>query len=175
MKKVIAFILCFSCLLPAFCIDYNEIQTNIERNALQNSAFLIDGFKTSKSILEGKYGLCFESQTAFSRKISAKAIEEHYYNVHGFSSSICLGPQINLFNNALEGILVGMYPGFVLNFTDSIGTWRLKWICDVSYNVIAYKNVMIGCSIRKDLLRNEELEVMVKIGFAMESKKYKVY
>ena len=174
MKRSIAFLMCLSFITCAYSIDLSDKQSIDNGKLVLNSAFLIDGLKTSTSIAEGNYGLCFESQTAFSRIISGKAIEELLFSANGFLSTICIGPQINLQNNALEGLLIGTYPGFILRFNENIGIWRPRWICDASYNTIIYRNIMIGVSIRKDILLNKEVEIGLKIGIAMENSNYKV-
>jgi len=166
MRKVIVLALVlFS--IKCFAFDKNSIEY------VKNSAFSIDGNKTFKYISEDLYGLSYEVQTAFTYLISGKSLNSYYLFNNGFYSSLCIGPQINLFNNAIEGLLIGTYPGFSVEFNDSEGTWKAIWLCEASFNTII-ENILLGISVSKDLFQINETEITFKVGYCFSNSKYKL-
>jgi hypothetical protein len=178
MKLHLTVLFLFSSTISLFAIDASRIGNNISSNKPKlNSAYFIRPIDIYQNANQKLFGMSFEGETAFNNVFSLKAIEDICGNTDVFHVKLLIGPQYNLFENALEGLLVGIYPGFTIepfNETDEV-KWKLMLVGEVTYNLVLTEHLGIGVYLADNLLNIADATVGIKIGIMFENSTYKVY
>jgi hypothetical protein len=123
------------------------------------------------------FGLSFEGQTAFNNVFSLKVIEDICGNTDMFHVKLLIGPQYNVFENAIEGLLFGVYPGIVIdpiNETDQV-KWKIVLVGEVAFNILTFNHFGVGVYANTNILDIYDVSVGIKIGILFENPTYKVY
>jgi hypothetical protein len=167
------------CIVTLDCASAQII--DLQKNSLadrfpkKNSAVIIRPFDIYENAKNNLYGISFDISTAFTNTFSIKTIQQYAYGNRIFHESIILGVQSNLFENALQGLLIGLYPGAVFDIGDSDYTVHPKLIAEISFNAILANSIGFGLYVDDDLLDIDTICIGLGIGICFENSKYKVY
>ena len=134
MRKMMFSILITVSVFSANALN-NLMNLDIPKNeeSIMNSAIFIRPFDMANELKDNLYGLCIEAQSAFSSLWGLRTNEDYLFNQDIFIVNLTLGPQINLTNSILEGLMIGIYPG--VQFTTSNSYYfQPKILAECTYN-----------------------------------------
>ena len=174
MKKLIISIFCVILGCNVFALNFMEGSTNNRSDvSIKNAAIFIRPFEIYQNIKKVLFGLCIESQSAFNSLWGLRANTDYLFNNTIFDVNLTIGPQINIMNNGLEGLLVGVYPG--IKFSENIESFNFlpNLFVECTYNIKMERNWGVGFYISSDLLKSSNLSAGVKIGKYLSNSYYR--
>jgi hypothetical protein len=174
MRKIYANILMILCSLAVYSQNIEGNYKVKEPYWAKNSALFIRPIDIFNQYKSGYYGLSFEGETAFSHFISAKSISLIAFGYDGFMSSLNIGIQINPFGKALEGLMVSICPGIMVDSLKNNITYHPSVLCEGIANIIISGKLIFGLYYSVDMMNKDNMVLGIKIGYCYENKKYKV-
>jgi hypothetical protein len=161
MKKIYS----ICALLFCVCTIYSE-------EKIQNAALFIKPFEMYTSYIDKKYGVVFEAASAFNSYWGLKTETCFMLGQDELNSSLALGPQLNLTNTAMKGLLIGISPGIEINSYENKIKIDYKIEVEVSFNTIILDRFGIGFYAGYDIYQ-QEVRMGVKAGIFMHNDYYR--
>jgi hypothetical protein len=161
MKKSAWLIMLLTAALAASAFSEN-LDTDRET---MSSALFIKPLSIIEYAKKSYFGMGIESQSALNSMYGLKTIEDYYANAKQFNVNLALGPQVNIGNDFLEGLLIGIYPGLCFTSTDESYAFAPELLGEITYNRILYRNLGVGLYLIADFWRFSSYSIGVKIGY----------
>jgi hypothetical protein len=174
MKSLLAVLLAVSIYVHVFAQNkYDDNADDLDKPIVNNAALFIRPIDIYNEFMNGYYGICIESQSAFKSFWGLRANIDFLFNGTTYIENLTIGPQINLSNNILEGVLVGVYPGIQYWMENERYGFSPRLIAECTYNYKMQNNWGYGLYISTDLFDSEYTRFGFKIGKYLANSYYK--
>jgi hypothetical protein len=172
MKKMMTMLLLNVVVFNVFALNVLDNVDKTDKGVIvKNAVLFIRPFDMYSNYKNDLYGICIESQSAFSSLWGLRTNTDYLANENTFKVNLTIGPQINLTNNVLEGLLIGIYPG--VEFSTSYSQYfQPKVLAEITYNYNIANNWGVGVYLNADILQMQKLSVGMKIGRYLSNSYY---
>lgn len=165
-------------------IDYNTVQPeenkqviqeekeetkNVKQEYAKNDAFLFRPLTLFAGIYYNGIDFAFDGLTAFTQHFALNALFEWFANSQMYSISYMLGPQFNLGKKCLDGIYLGLYPGFIWGTNGFTVITDFELLSEIGWQHVANNGFVFTVYTGALLLPEVQLKYGIKIGFAYKS------
>ena len=139
------------------------VSINAEDNQIKRFSVFLKISDIATYLQKNLYGISFDSQYAFTKLFGIKADCSLFINKEKNIEMVTIGPQIDISNNYLEGLMLGFYPGFKIE-NDNGNILKLKMAIEAAYDKCLKCNIGIGGYANYDILENCII-VGIKLGY----------